>query len=82
MIVRLCGSGGAFEALPEKQLKLDLKKIGKKLEVVIETPVLVIVKDRFEVSIFRSGKLLIKNCKVLQDAEKQAEKIYAVLEKL
>ncbi len=79
MIVRMCDSKGAFEAFPEKQIKLDLKNITKIFEVIIETPVLIIIKDKFEVSIFRDGKLLIKNCKSLEEAEEQARRVYELI---
>lgn len=79
MIVRLCDTKGAYEALPEKQMKVDLSRLKNKFNIVIESPVIVIIKDEFEVSIFRNGKLLIKNCKSQEKAEEQARKVYAKL---
>lgn len=79
MIVRLCGSGGAYEAFPERSVKLDLKDVARSFKVVIQTPILLIVKDTFEVSIFKNGRLLIKNCSSLEKAEEQASKVYKKL---
>ena len=79
MIVRRCSSKGAFEALPEKQVRIDLVSLKKKFSVLVETPVLVIIKDQFEVSVFRDGKLLIKQCDSQEKAEEQAKRIYEKL---
>ncbi len=81
MIVRLCDTKGAYEALPEKEMKVNLKELKKKFTVLIETPILVIIKDSFEVSVFKNGRLLIKDCKLQERAEEQAKKVYEVLEK-
>ena len=79
MIVRRCSSKGAFEAFPEKQVKVDLSSLKNGFVVIVETPVLVIVKDVFEVSVFKDGKLLIKDCGSLEAAEEQAAKVYRKL---
>ena len=80
MIVRLCSSGGAYEVIPDKQLKINLSKLKDKFEIVVETPSVVIIKDKFEVSIFKNGKLLIKRCNDKEKAEEQAKTIYQRLE--
>lgn len=81
MIVRKCSTKGAFEALPENHKQLDLEKIRKsKFKIIADTPFVVIIQDKFEVSCFKNGKLLIKSCKNIKNAEKQAEKLYKLLE--
>lgn len=83
MIVRKCSTKGAFEALPENNKQLDLDKIRAnklKFKIIADTPFVIIIQDKFEVSCFKNGKLLIKNCNKKEDAEKQAKKIYKILE--
>ena len=80
MIVRLCNAKGAYEALPEKQVKVDLSSLKKRSSIIIESPIVVIIKDEFEVSVLRNGKLLIKNCKSQEKAEEQAKRVYEKLE--
>lgn len=78
MIIRKCSTKGAFEALPEKNTQLDLTKL-KSFKTIATTPFLIIIKDKFEVTCFKTGRLLIKNCPKKEDAEKQAVRIYRVL---
>lgn len=78
MIIRKCSTKGAFEAFPEKNIQLDLSKL-KSFKAIATTPFLVIIKDKFEVTCFKTGRLLIKNCANKGDAEKQAVKIYKKL---
>lgn len=83
MIIRKCSTKGAFEALPENNKQLDLEKIRNKknkFKIIADTPFVIIIQDKFEVSCFKNGKLLIKNCNNKEDAEKQAKKIYKILE--
>ncbi len=79
MIVRKCSTKGAFEAFPEKDKFLDLKKLRTSYKLVADTPFLIIIKDKFEVTCFKTGRLLIKNCPTREEAEKQAVKIYRML---
>ena len=80
MIVRKCSTKGAFDAFPENSKQMDLDKIRKsKFQIVADTPFLVIIKNKFEVSCFKSGKLLIKNC-TKKEAEKQAKVIFDLVE--
>ena len=77
MIIRRCSTKGAFEAFPEKNVNLDLSRL-KSFKTIATTPFLVIIKDKYEVTCFKSGRLLIKNCPKKEDAEKQAKKLYKV----
>lgn len=76
-IVRRCTTKGAFEAIPEKSMQLNLDKIKSKYTAIAEVPILVIIKyENYEVTCYKNGKLIIRNCTVKEDAEKVAEKIY------
>ena len=37
------------------------KKLKEKFKVIAETPQLIIIKDEFDVTCYKTGKLLIKN---------------------
>lgn len=78
MIIRKCSTKGAFEAFPEKNIQLDLSKL-KSFKAIANTPFLTIIKDKYEVTCFKSGRLLIKNCPKKEEAEKQAKKLYKLL---
>ncbi len=79
MIVRVCSTKGAFEVLPEQKMDLDFAKLKKHFQPILETPLVLIVKDEFEVSCKKNGNLIIKQCKELVHAEAQAKRIYGVL---
>lgn len=77
MIVRRCSTRGAFEAIPEKNMQLNLSKIKSKYETIADLPILVLIKyDDYEVTCYKNGKLIIRKCDVKEQAEKIAEKIY------
>ena len=76
MIIRRCASKGAFEAIPEKPVSLDLNKIKSKYKVIADLPILIIIKYRdFEVTCFKNGKLMIKNCDSREKAEEVVREI-------
>ena len=76
MIIKRCSSKGAFEAIPEKPIKLDLDRIKSKYEVLADLPILIIIRLRnFEVTCFKNGKLMIKNCDSKEKAEEVVEEI-------
>ncbi len=65
-ILRPCKNTAAFEALPDdKGLQLDLDRlegtlVGLGWRTVVNAAVMLIVEQGIEVSIYRSGKLLLK----------------------
>jgi hypothetical protein len=63
--VRLCTGGGAYEAIPEPKLTLDLPALRAKLEAekvpVIDARVMLIIALEREVTISRDGRILIKS---------------------
>jgi len=76
-----CRSGTSFEFLPKKSQKLDLKKIAEKLRgknilVEAETPYLIIlVLDGKSVSLFQSGKIMVKSTKEEKTASETAKNL-------
>ena len=77
MIIRRCKTKGAFEAIPERNMNLNLEKIKSKFEKIADLPILVIVKiNNAEITCYKNGKLIIKNCEIKEEAEKLANKIY------
>jgi ribonuclease HIII len=65
-LVQPCKSTAAFEAIPQKKVKLDFKIIEPKLNshgfetMVNARVVLVVSKNNIEISIYPTGKLLLK----------------------
>ncbi len=77
MIIRRCRTKGALEAIPERNIQLNLEKISGKFEVISVLPILVIVKiNSYIITCYKNGKLVIRNCNNEVEAEKIAEKIY------
>ena len=74
--VKKCTSGGAFIARPLGKQELDLNKVKENFTIIADTPVVVIIKDKFKVSCYKNGKLMIES-ETLEEAEKQAERIYS-----
>lgn len=77
---KLCTSGAAFEFSPKKEMKLDLEKVAEKLRsetlVEAETPFVLMIKYAdAKISIFKSGKIIVRNVEDTRKAKKIAEKI-------
>ena len=83
-----CKTQLAFEFFPKKPVSLGLQKVAaglkkSKLLVDFETPVFVgVVVDATSVSIFRNGKILVKDTKDKIFAQKIAEKILSAIKSL
>ncbi len=67
MRLKLCESKASFEATPEKPAKLELMKLRESIvsekfaELLASTPYVLVLKRRgMQVSIYPSGRLLIK----------------------
>ncbi len=62
--LRLCASGGGFEAIPDPPRPLDLARVRASLEAarvpVVDARVMLIAAVGPEVTIARSGRLLFK----------------------
>ncbi|MBI2125665.1 hypothetical protein HYV87_03570 [Candidatus Woesearchaeota archaeon] len=73
-----CKTKAAYSAKLKKQQKLDLQKIKKTFEIVLETPILLVVKvGGVEVIVHGYGELLFKNCQETDLMRKIAGRIYA-----
>jgi hypothetical protein len=63
--LRVCSSGGAFEAVPRPRHPLDLKAVRERLEAekipVTDARVMLIVRLEQEVTLSRDGRMLIKS---------------------
>ena len=79
-----CRTQLAFEFFPKKKVELDLKKISQNLEknflVDLKTPVFLgVVVEKTSASVFKDGKILVKDTKNRLLAEKIAQKILAAI---
>ena len=76
-----CKSRIAYEFIPKKNYSLDLKKTAEKLKkenvfIEIETPYLIMLKHLGKnVSLFKSGKIIVKSVNEKNDARKIAESL-------
>ncbi len=80
---RPCNRGTAFEFFPKKATKLDLERAGKTLrEFSIEMQskflILLVIEDK-TVSVFSSGKIMVRGEKDEENAKKIAERILKVI---
>ena len=79
--LKVCSSGGAFEAVPQPRLALDLAEARRRLETarvpVIDARVMLIVRLEREVTLGRDGRVLIKT----RDAA-EAERVLGRLQEL
>ncbi len=74
-----CKTKAAYSAKLQQKGKLDLKKVQEKFEVLMKTPILLIVRtEAGEVIVHSHGELLFKGCKDTELMEETSEKIYSV----
>ncbi|MDP7264324.1 MAG: hypothetical protein QGH39_02055, partial [Candidatus Thermoplasmatota archaeon] len=71
-ILELCSSKGAFEAVPNTKMKLELSGLEGKFreietKIICNARVLLIIEQFCEVTIYPDGKLLLKT-----ESEKEA----------
>ncbi len=77
--IQKCKTKAAYSAKPKKNIKLNLKKINKEFEVILETPILLVIKESgIEIIVHGYGELLFKNCEDVSKMKKIAEKVYKV----
>lgn len=83
LIVKLCG-GGAYHIRTKKSLKLNLERIAEKLNntnfnIKITTPhILLLTFNSKELTIYKNGKILVKNADNEEEAIKMANELYEV----
>lgn len=83
-LLKPCRTGAAFQGTPNKCKKIDLVKAEavlkeKGYEIVLNTKNVLIVKSNYNISVFPSGRVLIKDIKDEKEACKQIEKVYKIL---
>lgn len=72
-----CKTRAAFSAKLRKQGVLDLGRVKKKFEVVLDTPVLVVIMvEGVEVIVHQYGELVFKKCEDMKLMERIAEEVY------
>lgn len=81
-LLKPCKTSAAFEATPGEDLHLNIDKCAEILkrdyEIVANARIMLVIKDKCEISIHRSGKLVIKTDS--EDiAREEAVKIYESL---
>lgn len=63
--LRVCSTGGSFEAVPRPRHPLDLKVVREKLEAeqipVTDARVMLVIRLEREVTVSRDGRMLIKS---------------------
>lgn len=75
--VEKCKSRAGYSANLQKQQKLNLQQIQSQFEVVLETPILLVIRvEGVEVVVHGYGELLFKHCTDTELMNKIAEKIY------
>ncbi len=76
--VAKCSTRAAYSARPSKQVRLDLSAIRKDFETVVETPIVVVIREQgVEVVVHQYGELVFKRCDDVEKMKEIAEKIYA-----
>ena len=77
-ILGKCKTRAAYSAKLRKQGRLDLDKIKKKFEVVLETPILLVIKaEGIEIIVHQYGELIFKRCEDIELMERMVKEIYA-----
>lgn len=64
-LLRLCRTSAAYEVIPRKNIKINLDEYASKLkmhgyEIVCNAKVMLVVRNSCEISIYPSGKFVIK----------------------
>ncbi|MFH1391058.1 MAG: hypothetical protein ABIH20_01975 [Candidatus Diapherotrites archaeon] len=81
-----CQSRIAFEFLPKKEHKLNLETTARKLRenevfIELESPYLIMLKiTGTNVSLFKSGKIIVKSTNEKKEAKKIAEKLISKMQ--
>ena len=78
---KLCRGKSAYEFVPKEKQKFDLSQLAGKLrgagvEIEVESPYILIVKiSGTQASVFKSGKLIVKNTDEEEKAREIAERL-------
>ena len=76
--IEKCRTKAAYSAKLKKSQSLDLQKIKQKFELILETPLLLVIKvEGVEIIVHGYGELFFKNCEDKNLMKKIAEMIYS-----
>ena len=76
--IEKCRTKAAYSAKLKKSQSLDLQKIKQKFELILETPLLLVIKvEGVEIIVHGYGELFFKNCEDKDLMKKIAEMIYS-----
>ena len=74
-----CKSKAAYSTKLKKRQRLNLHEISNNYEVVLETPILLVIKvENIEIIVHKHGELMFKNCFDTDLMERIAEEVYEV----
>jgi len=72
MLIKKCKLGGAYEAYPQE--KIDLNNVKDNFEIITLLPVLAVIKfENKIITIYKHGKIIIKDCETEEEARKITE---------
>ncbi len=72
-----CKTKAAYSAKLKQRQVLDLKNIAQKYTVILETPILLVIKEQgVEIIVHHYGEIMFKNCDKVAFMEKAAQQIY------
>ncbi len=83
-VAKPCKTERAYEVIPETRMEIDAERMAEKLEdngysIIIKTPHIVVVRKEYEISVYPSGRILIKKVDDRKVAERIADEIYGVI---
>ncbi|MFH0701341.1 MAG: hypothetical protein V2A62_02810 [Candidatus Woesearchaeota archaeon] len=72
-----CKTRAAYSAKLQQKGKLDLLKIRKRYETILETPILLVIKvNGIEIVVHSHGELMFKECEDVVFMERTSKEIY------
>jgi hypothetical protein len=82
-MIRLCSDGAAYEAVPNRRLRVDMSALKRTLErsenweVLLSTPQFMTIrrKDGIEVTVVDDGRMIIRNAKDQENASTIAQQL-------
>ncbi|MFQ5474560.1 MAG: ThiF family adenylyltransferase [Candidatus Nanoarchaeia archaeon] len=77
-LVTMCKRKAAMAAKPIRHMSLDFDKLKSKYEVVLDTPILLVLRADDEVIVYKHGEILFKTMTDEDKVRKAADKIYEV----
>jgi hypothetical protein len=78
-----CKTKAAYSAKLKKPARLNLEHIKKKFKVILETPILLVIKEKgVEVIVHGYGELLFKSCEDVELMKNIAKKVYELKKKV